>query len=47
MILKAPITKCNMTDIMAAIGLAQLERYPKLLKRRQEIIKRYDEALKD
>ena len=36
-----------MTDIMAAIGLAQLERYPKLLKRRQEIIKRYDEALKD
>ena len=32
---------------MAAIGLAQLERYPKLLKRRQEIIKCYDEALKD
>lgn len=35
--------KCNMTDIMAAIGLKQLERYPKLLERRKEIIKRYDE----
>ena len=45
--IKGTYYKCNMTDIMAAIGLAQLERYPKLLKRRQEIIKRYDEALKD
>lgn len=35
--------KCNMTDIMAAIGLKQFERYPKLLKRRKEIIYRYDE----
>ena len=34
--------KCNMTDIMAAIGLRQLDRYPKLLERRKEIIRRYD-----
>lgn len=38
-----PWYKCNMTDIMAAIGLKQLERYEGLLKRRKEIIKRYDE----
>ncbi len=38
-----PWYKCNMTDIMAAIGLRQLDRYPNLLKRRKEIIKRYDE----
>ena len=38
--------KCNMTDITAAIGLRQLERYPSLLKRRREIIERYDEALR-
>jgi dTDP-4-amino-4,6-dideoxygalactose transaminase len=38
----APLYKCNMTDIMAAIGLKQLERYPGLLARRKEIIKRYD-----
>ena len=38
--------KCNMTDIMAAIGLKQLERYPGLLQRRAEIIRRYDAALK-
>lgn len=37
-----PWYKCNMTDIMAAIGLRQLDRYPDLLKRRKEIIKRYD-----
>lgn len=37
-----PWYKCNMTDIMAAIGLKQLERYPGLLKRRKEIIKKYD-----
>lgn len=36
--------KCNMTDIVAAIGLKQLERYPKMLARRKEIIRRYDEA---
>ena len=39
-----PWYKCNMTDIMAAIGLVQLERYPELLKRRSEIIKKYDAA---
>lgn len=37
-----PWYKCNMTDIMAAIGLKQLERYPGLLSRRKEIIKIYD-----
>ena len=37
-----PWYKCNMTDIMAAIGLRQLDRYPGLLKRREEIIKKYD-----
>lgn len=36
--------KCNMTDIMASIGLAQLRRYEELLKRRKEIISKYDEA---
>ena len=38
--------KCNMTDIMAAIGLKQFERYPGLLARRREIIERYDNAFK-
>ena len=38
-----PWYKCNMTDIMAAIGLRQLDRYPGLLARRGEIISRYDE----
>ena len=38
--------KCNMTDITAAIGLKQLERYPEMLRRRKEIIGRYDAALK-
>lgn len=42
-----PWYKCNMTDIMAAIGLAQFERYSKMLERRQEIVRRYNEALKD
>ena len=37
-----PWYKCNMTDIMASIGLGQLERYPVLLARRKEIIKKYD-----
>ncbi len=39
-----PWYKCNMTDIMAAIGLRQLDRYAGLLARRIEIIKRYDEV---
>lgn len=38
--------KCNMTDITAAIGLKQLERYPDMLIRRREIIGKYDAALK-
>lgn len=43
----APNYKCNMTDIMAAIGLMQLKRYPELLTRRREIINRYNNGLKD
>lgn len=39
-----PWYKCNMTDIMAAIGLRQLDRYPGLLERREEIIRKYDAA---
>lgn len=44
--IKGPWYKCNMTDIMAAIGLGQLSRYPGMLERRKEIIARYDEAFK-
>ena len=40
-----PGYKCNMTDIMAGIGLAQMKRYPGLLARRREIITRYNKAL--
>jgi len=40
----APLYKCNMTDVAAAIGLAQFERYPAMLARRKEIICKYDEA---
>lgn len=43
----APYYKCNMTDIMAGLGLAQMKRYPELLRRRQEIIAKYNEELKD
>ncbi|MBQ6848019.1 MAG: DegT/DnrJ/EryC1/StrS aminotransferase family protein [Clostridia bacterium] len=42
-----PYFKCNMTDIMAAIGIAQLRRYPNMLKRRLELVKAYNEAFKD
>ena len=42
-----PWYKCNMTDIMAALGLVQMERYEGLLKRRQEIVAKYNEALKE
>lgn len=38
--------KCNMTDVVAAIGLKQFERYPDMLARRKEIIAKYDAALK-
>lgn len=41
-----PWFKCNMTDIMAGIGLAQMKRYPGMLTRRKEIIARYDAAFK-
>lgn len=43
----APYYKCNMTDIMAGIGLAQLRRYSEMLRRRRQIIERYSEALKN
>ena len=43
----SPAFKCNMTDIMAAIGLKQFERYSQMLARRREIIERYNKALKD
>lgn len=39
----APYYKCNMTDIVAAIGLRQLDRYAGLLERRKQIITKYDE----
>lgn len=39
--------KCNMTDIMAAIGIQQLKRYPELLRRRRQIIETFNEAFKD
>lgn len=42
-----PWYKCNMTDIMAAMGLVQMERYDGLLKRRQKIVEKYDAALND
>lgn len=43
----APYYKCNMTDIMAALGLAQLKRYPGILARRRAIIEKYNEGLED
>lgn len=45
--IKIPGYKCNMTDIMASIGLAQLKRYRNLLNRRKEIINKYNEAFKE
>ena len=43
----SPAYKCNMTDVMAAIGLVQMKRYPGLLARRHQLIETYNEALKD
>ncbi len=43
----APYYKCNMTDIMAAIGLVQLNRYPQLLARRWDIICQYNKGLEN
>ena len=40
----APNYKCNLTDIASGIGLAQLKRYPSLLKRRFEIVERYNKG---
>ena len=42
-----PFYKCNMTDVLAGIGLAQINRYPGLLKRRKEIIEKYDKAFRE
>lgn len=42
-----PYYKCNMTDIMAALGLVQLKRYSEIEKRRKQIVEMYDEGLKD
>lgn len=42
-----PGWKCNMTDIQAAMGLAQLNRYPAMLKRRRQIIEMYENGLAD
>ena len=44
--IKGPWYKCNMTDVVAGIGLGQMKRYEGLLERRREIIGRYDAALK-
>lgn len=41
----SPAYKCNMTDVMAAIGLAQLKRYRGMLDRRKQIIEKYEQAL--
>ena len=43
----SPAYKCNMTDVAAAIGLKQLERYDAMMDRRHEIIRRYNEAFAD
>lgn len=42
-----PAYKCNMTDIMGGIGLAQLKRYSQLLARRKDIIEKYNDGFKD
>ena len=44
--IKGPWYKCNMTDILAGVGLAQLSRYEGMLVRRKEIIEKYDNAFK-
>lgn len=41
----APNYKCNMTDVMAGIGLAQFKRYPQMLSRRREIIEKYNDGM--
>lgn len=43
----SPAYKCNMTDIMASLGLSQMRRYDSMLRRREEIVNMYNEGLKD
>ncbi|MFC4799836.1 DegT/DnrJ/EryC1/StrS family aminotransferase [Neobacillus sp. GCM10023253] len=43
----SPAYKCNMTDIMASIGLGQMERYPLILERRRSLIEKYNDGLRD
>ena len=43
----APCYKCNMTDIMASLGLAQMERYDTMLQKRQKYVERFNEAFKE
>ncbi|MCT4583398.1 MAG: DegT/DnrJ/EryC1/StrS family aminotransferase [Peptostreptococcaceae bacterium] len=43
----APNYKCNMTDIMASLGLVQLRRYPEILEKRKKLIEKYSSLLKD
>lgn len=45
--IKGTYFKCNMTDVLAAIGLMQMERYPDMLARRRKIIEMYNNGLKD
>lgn len=42
----APYYKCNMTDVLASLGIAQLKRYPEMLQKRKDIIQKYDEGLR-
>ena len=42
-----PWYKCNMTDIMASLGLAQMERYDAMLQKRQKYVERFNEAFKE
>ncbi len=43
----SPAYKCNMTDISASLGISQLSRYESMLKRRRDIVKKYNEGFKD
>lgn len=45
--IKGTYFKCNMTDVLAAIGLMQMERYPDMLARRRKMIEMYNNGLKD
>lgn len=43
----APLYKCNLTDVASALGLSQLRRYNQILKRRREIVEKYDMAFSE